>query len=60
MFMMSEGGHKENIAELLAITHQETEAFSRMALHVMHVAYNLVRRWSARCSSSRLSGASNV
>ena len=57
MFMMSEGGHKENIAELLALTHQETKAFSRMALHV---AYNLVRRWSARCSSSRLSGASNV
>ena len=38
--MMSEGGHKENIAKLLALTHQETEAFSRMALHM---AYNLVQ-----------------
>ena len=40
MFMVSEGGHKKHIAKLLAHTHPETEAFSRMALHV---AYNLVQ-----------------
>ena len=40
MFMVSEGGHKKHIPKLLALTHPETEAFSRMALHV---AYNLVQ-----------------
>ena len=57
MFMIRKGGYKEHITKLLVLTHPETEAFSRMALHV---AYNLVRRWSARCSSGRLSGESNV
>ena len=40
MFMMREGGYKEHIAKLLVLTHPETEAFSRM---VLHVAYNLVQ-----------------
>ena len=52
MFMMSEGGHKEHIAKLLALTHPETEAFSSMASHLVvrlvnsghdDVAYNLVQ-----------------
>ena len=52
MFVMSEGGHKEHIAKLLALTHPETEAFSSMASHLgvrlvnsghSDVAYNLVQ-----------------
>ena len=52
MFVMSEGGHKEHIAKLLALTHPETEAFSSMASHLVvrlvnsghdDVAYNLVQ-----------------
>ena len=52
MFVMSEGGHKEHIAKLLALTHPETEAFSSMASDLVvrlvksghdDVAYNLVQ-----------------
>ena len=52
VFVMSEGGHKEHIGKLLALTHPETEAFSSMASHLVvrlvngghdDVAYNLVQ-----------------
>ena len=52
MFEISEGGHKEHIAKLLALTHLETEAFSSMASHLVvrlvnsghdDVAYNHVQ-----------------
>ena len=52
VFVMSEAGHKEHIAKLLANTHPETEAFSSMASHLVvrlvnsghdDVAYNLVQ-----------------
>ena len=52
MFVMSEGGHKEHIAKLLALTHPETEAFRSMASDLVvrlvksghdDVAYNLVQ-----------------
>jgi len=51
-FVLSEGGHKEHIGKLLALTHPETEEFSSMASHLVvrlvnnnhdDVAYNLVQ-----------------
>ena len=52
VYVMSEAGHKEHIAKLLALTHPETESFSSMAGHLVirlvnsghdDVAYNLVQ-----------------
>jgi len=52
IFVLSEGGHKEYIGKLLALTHPETERFSSMASHLVvrlvnsghdDVAYNLVQ-----------------
>ena len=53
VFIMSEAGHKEHIAKLLALTHHpESEEFSSMASHLVvrlvnsghdDVAYNLVQ-----------------
>merc|ERR1712106_865520 len=52
LYVLCEGGHKEHIGKVLALTHPETEQFSEMAGHLVvrlvnrghdDVAYNLVQ-----------------